>query len=96
MQQLRWTPFGKPEMVWCIEGDQLHQLAKAIHTHVLDHLVAWEKVDQQSHFRWKPPDPGWLKINTDVAFRDHGSFTALSCRDNISSLCNVSMECIDV
>ncbi|KAB1225900.1 hypothetical protein CJ030_MR1G006387 [Morella rubra] len=37
-------------------------------------------------------DHGWFKINTNVAVRDIGSYTAMSCRDSSSSLCWIYTE----
>lgn len=41
---------------------------------------------------WKPPDPGYMKINSDVAVRDTGSIIALPRRDNSNSLCMAYMK----
>lgn len=73
----------------------LPNLIKDIHACVQDHLLAWDHVDKHSRAVWQAPEPGWLKINTDVAVRSYGSFTAVSCRDALSSLCYVSTERID-
>lgn len=41
---------------------------------VHDHMVGWDKVEALNPKRWRPPEPGWFKVNTDVAIRTQGSF----------------------
>lgn len=88
------------DTVWQLRNEVRHHSASVDLQHLIrlskarvaNHLMAWSKVESLNPNRWKPPDVGWLKVNTDVAVRAHGSFTAMSCRDSFSSLCFVYME----
>ncbi|KAB1213925.1 hypothetical protein CJ030_MR5G017188 [Morella rubra] len=51
-----------------------------------------QRMDEDQLISWSPPEPGWMKINFDVAIRQEGSYIAVSCRDSSSSLCTAYME----
>ncbi|KAB1201763.1 hypothetical protein CJ030_MR8G007404 [Morella rubra] len=88
MQLLFSILYCKLEMGWFIEVRivDLNKITTTIKARVVDHLSAWFALEDHSPKIWKPPDQGWLKINTDVAVQNNGSYTELSCRDNSSSL----------
>lgn len=79
-------------VVHCRELVIIQQLIDSVKFRVEKHLAAWCDLKRTHHQLWKPQNPGWLKVNTDVAVRTNGSGIAMSCRDYYSSLCYVYME----
>lgn len=80
--------------IWLSRSKVVHQdeavttreLTLAIRRRYMEHAAAWADAGRRQNLFWRPPQSGWLKLNSDVAIRPNRSYITISVRDSFSSL----------
>ncbi|KAL0306820.1 UNVERIFIED_CONTAM: hypothetical protein Sradi_6099300 [Sesamum radiatum] len=84
------------ELIWRernshVHGNETHaqeEIARTALNKSIDHCMARiaKKSTDQINCAWSPPPPGWIKINSDVSFKDDKFVAAFTIRDHLSTL----------
>ncbi|KAL0433989.1 UNVERIFIED_CONTAM: hypothetical protein Slati_2733200 [Sesamum latifolium] len=90
------------DQIWKARNDRTHgnvpQQLDTIARNILkmtgEHFVArrTRKVRTQNNEEWTPPPQDWIKVNTDVAFKDDKCFTAFIVRDQNSTVTHAATK----
>ncbi|KAL0402832.1 UNVERIFIED_CONTAM: LINE-1 retrotransposable element O protein [Sesamum radiatum] len=80
------------ELIWRARNERLHEnlvktpevIARCIQRNTIDHCTVQKlrKTLLQINVEWRPPPEGWIKANTDIAFKENKCVAALIIRDH--------------